>query len=55
VFAFLCNKLNFIVFFPHEKKISTNFRKFSQEMEYTRAKWTPYGDHVAKAKEEHNS
>jgi len=30
-------------------------RKFSQEMEYTRAKWTHYGDHVAKAKGEHNS
>ena len=24
-------------------------------MEYTRAKWTCYGDHVAKAKGEHNS
>jgi len=31
-----------------------NFRKFSQEMEYTRAKWTRYGGHMAKAKGEHN-
>jgi len=32
-----------------------NFRRFSQVMEYTRAKWTRYSDHMAKAKEEHNS
>jgi len=32
----------------------TNFRKFRQEMEYTRAEWTRYGGHMAKAKEEHN-
>ena len=55
VFTFLCNKLNFIVFFLHEKKNLASFRKFSQEMEYTGAKWTRYGGHVAKANGEHNS
>jgi len=42
-------------FFSHEKKISQIFWKFSQEMEYTRAKLTRYGGHMAKAKGEHNS
>ena len=32
-----------------------NFRKFSQDMEYTRAKWTRYGGHMVEAKGEHNS
>jgi len=54
VFKFLCSELNFIVFFSHEKK-SSNFRKFSQEMEYTRAKSTRYSGHIARAKGEHNS
>jgi len=39
----------------HEKKYPANFRNFNQEMEYTRAKWTRYGCHMAKAKGEHNS
>ena len=34
---------------------SANFRKFSQQMEYTRAKWTRYGGQMVKAKGEHNS
>ena len=55
MFTFLCNRLNFIVFLSHGKKISANFRKFSQEMEFTKAKWTRYGGHMAKAKGEHNS
>jgi len=29
--------------------------QLSQEMEYTRAKWTRYGGHMIKAKGEHNS
>jgi len=52
VFTFLCNELNFVVFFSHEIKV---FKKFSQEMEYTKVKWTHYGGHMAKAKREHNS
>jgi len=55
VFTFLCNKLNFIVFFSHGEENLANFRKFTQEMEYTRAKWTSCGDHMAIAKGEHNS
>jgi len=31
------------------------FRKFSEEMDYPREKSTPYGGHMVKAKEEHNS
>jgi len=34
---------------------SANFLKLSQEMEYTRAKWTHYGGHMAKVEGEHNS
>jgi len=49
VFTFLCNKLNFIVFFSCEKKISSNVRKFSQEMDSLR-----YGGHMFNAKGEHN-
>jgi len=30
-------------------------RRFSQEMENTRAKWTPYIGHIARAKGEPNS
>jgi len=52
--AMKLQKLNFIVFFS-QQKISQNFGKFSQEMEYARAKWTRYGGHMAKAKGEHNS
>ena len=54
MFTFLCNKLNLIVFFTWEENL-TNFKKFSQEMEHTRAKWTRYGGHMANAKREHNS
>ena len=53
MFKFLCNKLYFIVFFTREENLS-NFRKFSQQMEHTRAKWTPYHGHMATAKREHN-
>jgi len=35
------------------KKISQIFGKFSQEMEYTRAKWAHYGGHMANAEGEH--
>jgi len=57
VFTFLRNKLNFIVFFSHEKKISDfrNFRKFSREMVDTKARWTCYGGHMVKAKRDDNS
>jgi len=51
VFTLLCKKLNFLFYFSH----LTNWRKFSQEMEYTRAKWSCYGGHMAEAKGEHNS
>ena len=54
VFTFLCIKLNFIVFSSRAENL-TNFRKFGQDMEYTRAKWTRFGGHMAKAKGEHNS
>jgi len=37
------------------RKSQENFRKFGQEMENTKAQWTQYGGHMAKAKEEHNS
>ena len=54
VFTLLCNMLNFVVFFTWEENLA-KFRKFSQEMEYTRAKWTRYDGHMTKAKGEHNS
>jgi len=55
VLTFLCSKLNYIAFFSHQKKIPANSKQISQEMEYTKAKWTGYGGHMAKAKGEHNS
>jgi len=54
VLSFLCNKLNSIVFFSHEKKISQILESLA-EMEYTRAKWTRYGGRMVKEKGEHNS
>ena len=52
VFTFLCNKVNFIVFFSHEKKISQILESLTRKR---RAKWTRYGGHMAKAKGERNS
>jgi len=37
------------------RKSLENFKKFSEEMEYTGVKWTRYGGYMAKAKGEHNS
>ena len=55
MFTFLCDKLNFIDFLFTWEENLTNFRKFSQEMEHTRAKWARYGNHMANAMAEHNS
>ena len=53
-FTFLCNKLNFIVFLLTWEENLINFRKFGQEMEHARAKWTLYGGHMTNANGEHN-
>ena len=55
MFTLLWSKLNFIDFLFTWEENLTNFRKFSQEMEHSRAKWTHYDDHMANAKGEHNS
>jgi len=55
VFTFFCNKLNFIVFFSHEKNISQILESLASKLNTLRAKWTRYGGHMAKAKGEHNS
>jgi len=54
VFIFLRNKLNFIVFFSHNKKIlqiSESLAKKRDSLE--QAKWTHYGGHMANAQWEH--
>jgi len=55
VLTFLCDKLNFIVFFAHEKKISQILESLARKWNTLRAKWTRYGGHMAKAKEDNNS
>jgi len=56
VFIFLCNKLNFIVFLSHEKKIAqileSSARKFNT---LERNGLAIYGGHMGKAKGQHNS
>jgi len=47
-------RLHSCFLFTWEENLA-NFRKFSQHMEYTRAKWTRYSGHMVKAKGEHNS
>jgi len=54
-FTFLCNKLNFVVFFSHAKKILQILESLARKWNTLEQKWTRYGGHMAKAKGEHNS